>query len=113
MQRLTLLLALVALGCAHTLPEYATESSASAIRTAEEVGASDVPKAALHLQLAKEELDQAKALFAEGRKDEAVSLLDRSAADAELAVTLARQDAEKQAANDAMARVTQLRAENP
>lgn len=113
MHRLIPLVALLASGCAHTIPEYATESSASAIRTAEEVGATEVPKAALHLQLAKEEFEKAKALFTDGKTDEAKSLLARAEADAELAVTLAREDAEKQAARDAMARVTQLRAENP
>lgn len=111
MHRLTPLVALI--GCAHTIPEYATESSASAIRTAEEVGATEVPKAALHLQLAKEEFEKAKVLFAEGKKDEALSLLNRAEADAELAVTLAHEDAEKQSANDALARVTKLRADNP
>lgn len=113
MQRLTIPVAILASGCAHTVPEYATESSASAIRTAEEVGAPAVPKAALHLQLAKEEFDKAKALFTEGKQDEARSLLERAAADAELAVTLAREDAEAQAARDALARVSQLRADNP
>jgi hypothetical protein len=38
------------------------EASTSAIRAAEEVGASNVPTASLYLQLAKEELENAKGL---------------------------------------------------
>ena len=86
-----------------------TEASTSGIRAAEEVGANKVPQAALHLQLAREELEKAKALSANGEKDEAASLLSRSEADAELAVALSREDAEKTEARAAVERVRALR----
>jgi hypothetical protein len=89
-----------------------TETSTSGIRAAEEIGASDVPKAALHLQLAKEELGKAKALAANGEDEKAASMLLRAEADAELAVLLSREDAEKSEARAAAKRVRELRQAN-
>jgi type IV pilus biogenesis protein CpaD/CtpE len=100
----------IAAGCA-SAPPLRTEASTSGIRAAEEVGAPKVPRAALHLQLAKEELEHAKGLAAGGQRDEASSMLLRAEADAELAVTLSREDAEKSEARTAVERVRQLRQE--
>jgi hypothetical protein len=102
--------ALVA-GCA-SQPALRTEASTSAIRAAEEVGANGVPRASLHLQLAKEELDRAKGLADGGKKDEAASQLLRAEADAELAVMLSREQAEKTEAAQAVERVRQLQNDN-
>jgi hypothetical protein len=71
-----------------------------------------VPQAALHLQLAKEELARAKALSAEGDHEEAASMLSRSEVDAEMAVVLSREDAERSEAEAAVERVRQLKADN-
>ncbi|MDD5224859.1 MAG: DUF4398 domain-containing protein [bacterium] len=90
-----------------------TETSASGIRAAEEVGAANVPQASLHLQLAREELELAKGLAAKGEKEKAASLLLRADADAELAVALSHGDTERQEAEKAMERVRQLRQDNP
>ncbi len=98
-------------GCASS-PALRTESSTSAIRAAEAVGASDVPRASLHLQMAKEELDQAKVLGEKGDKERATSLLTRAEADADLALLLSRQESEKTEATAAMARVVQLQKDN-
>ena len=57
-------------GCASG-PVVNSEASTSAIRAAEEVGASSVPTAALYLQLAKEELENARGMAAKGDKDQA------------------------------------------
>ena len=57
-------LALVTLVACATTQALHTDASASAIRSAEELGANSVPKAALHLQLAKEELKAAALLNA-------------------------------------------------
>ena len=88
------------------------EASTSAIRAAEEVGAADVASASLYLQLAKEELENAKGLAAKGEKEEAESMLLRAEADGELAVALSRSDADKTEATKAIERVRQLREEN-
>ena len=109
---LPLLFAVTASGCA-TTQALNTESSTAAIRSAEELGAPAVPQASLHLQLAKEAMGEAAALHAEGRDEEANSLLLRAEADAELAVALSRADAEKSEAVAAMERVRKLQSENP
>lgn len=102
----------VATGCA-TAPPLRTEGSSSAIRAAEEVGAKDVPQAALHVQLAKESMDKATKLYAKGEKAQAKSLLTRAEADGELAVLLSRENSEKQDAAKAVERVRQLGLDNP
>ncbi|MDP2316503.1 MAG: DUF4398 domain-containing protein [Pseudomonadota bacterium] len=109
---LVVLLAATIAGCATTQTLH-TETSTSAIRSAEELGAPNVPKASLHLQLAKEELEAATALNEKGDKDEAKSLLLRAEADAELAVALSRAAAEQAEAQAAMDRVRKLQSENP
>ena len=103
--------ATVVAGC--TNAPLRTEASTSGIRAAEEAGATKVPQASLHLQLAKEELAQARELSSKGEKDKAASMLLRAEADAELALVLSRGDAEKTEANAAVARVRELRQDNP
>jgi hypothetical protein len=107
-----LLLGAALTGCATTQALH-VESSASAIRSAEEHGAADVPQASLHLQLAKEELKKATDLNADGDADEAKSMLMRAEADAELAIELSHVAAERAEAEAAMERVRALRAANP
>jgi len=102
----------IAAGCASNRQPLRTEASTSGIRAAEEVGAAKVPQASLHLQLAKEELELARALAAKGEKKEAASMLLRAEADGELAVALSRGDAEKSEALAAVERVRQLRQDN-
>ena len=101
-------------GCASGPPiNERTEASTAAIRAAEEVGAPKVPRAALHLQLAKEEAGHAKELITAGDKERAASLLLRAEADADLAVALSREQAEKDEAALAMERVHELQKANP
>lgn len=83
---------LLAVACA-SAPEP-TERLASAqasIRAAKEVGADNVPQAQLHAQLAQEQVTQANKLIEEGENERADFLLRRAAADAELALALARE----------------------
>ena len=107
----SLLFVAIAAGCAGS-PALRTESSTSAIRAAEEVGASEVPRASFHLQLAREELAHAQDLGERGKKDEAASYLMRAEADAELAILVSREEAEKLEAAQAMERVRQLRSDS-
>jgi len=95
-------------GCAGN-PALHTESSTSAIHAAEVIGASEVPRASFHLQLAKEALARANDLAEKGEKDEAASQLLRAEADAELAILLSQEHTEKVEATEAMERVRQLR----
>ena len=107
----TVLFAAMIAGCGSS-PTVNNEASTSAIRAAEEVGASGVPSASLYLQLAKEELENAKGLAAKGKKEEAESMLLRAEADGELAVALSRSNADRTEATQAIERVRQLRQEN-
>lgn len=103
--------ATIVAGC--TNAPLRTEASTSGIRAAEEAGAAKVPQASLHLQLAREELAQARALSEKGDKKEASSMLLRAEADAELALVLSHEDAERTEANAAVERVRELRQDNP
>jgi hypothetical protein len=107
---LAVMATLGATGCGHA--PLKTEASTSAIRAAEEVGAGNVPRASLHLQLAKEGLENAKKLSEMGEKEKADSMLMRAEADAELAVALSHEENEKTEAVAAVERVRKLRQEN-
>ena len=108
------LLAAAIAGCAASGPTFkeSSEPSKSSISAAEAVGAAKVPSASLYLQLAKEELENARALAAEGKKEQAASMLKRAEADAELAVTLSHEQSEQTEAAKAIERARQLRIDN-
>jgi cation transport ATPase len=105
-----LLLTAFTIGCS-TAP-LRTETTTSGISTAEAMGAEDVPRASLLLQLAREELERARVLSADNKEDEAESMLMRAEVDAELAALLAMQDTEREEAKAAIERVRQLRLRN-
>ena len=99
----------IALGCGSSpVPVEKMASSEAAIRAAREMGAPDEPKAALHLRLAQEALDQAKALSKEGDNERAETVLMRAQSDAELALTLAREKKSKAEAEKALEQVRAL-----
>jgi hypothetical protein len=102
---------LLGVGCASTStpPSANLESSSAAIRAAEEVGATHTPTAALHLQLAKEQFENAGKLSAKEDKPRAERLLMRAEADAELALALARSETEKAEALGAIDKVKKLK----
>jgi hypothetical protein len=108
---LAVVFALTIIGCASSTPVN-KEASTSAIRAAEESGAATVPSASLYLQLAKEQLEKAKKLAAEGEREQAESMLLRAQVDGELAVALSRGDADKKEAAQAVEKVRQLREDN-
>jgi hypothetical protein len=107
-----ILLTVAIAGCGGSPVVVDKEASTSAIRAAEEVGASDVPTASLYLQLAKEELENAKTLAEKGNKEQSESMLQRAQADAELAIVLSHGDADKNEAAQALERVKKLRQDN-
>ena len=72
------------------IPADRLEKSQASIRGAEEVGASGVPAAKLHLQLAKDQTDTAKKMAANG-DNRALLVLARAESDSELAIGLARE----------------------
>jgi hypothetical protein len=107
---LTTLVFMLCGACATTTaPSEKAESSAAAVRAAEEVGAKNTPTAALHLQLAKEQFEYASHLVHPDQRAKADRLLMRAQADAELALALARSEDEKAEAQGAMDKVKKLK----
>ena len=107
---LTLSLAGILAACAAPLPPTARmESNSAAMRSAEEVGAPKVPAAALHLQLAREQTEHARAALAKGERSNAEGLLMRAEADANLAVALSRGDTSMREAQEAVEQARKLR----
>jgi hypothetical protein len=82
----------VVLGCGGTFPVPTQDlaSAQSAERSAVELGAPSQPQAQLHLQLAREQMTQARAAMKDGDNEHADSLLLRARSDAELAIALTR-----------------------
>jgi hypothetical protein len=68
-----------------------------------------VPKAALHVKKAKDQIAQAKQLIEEGENEKASWALERASADATLALSLAREVALQNEANKAMADIEELK----
>jgi ATP adenylyltransferase/5',5'''-P-1,P-4-tetraphosphate phosphorylase II len=100
------LLALFAVGCASKQPMPTQQLAAveGATRSANELGAERNPQAQLHLKLANDQLEQAKAALDDDESERAARLLERAKVDAELAVVLTResnaQDKAKQAVTE-------------
>lgn len=77
----------------------------ASVRGAEELGAAEVPRAALQLQVAREEIAEAKELMADGENELADSKAKRASEDADLAIALVREDQARNNAKAAKARV--------
>jgi hypothetical protein len=78
-------------GCAAIqIPPERLERAQASIRGAEELGASTVPSAKLHLQLAKDQTEVAKRMADDG-DERSILVMARAESDAELALVLARE----------------------
>ena len=89
---MSLLLLALAIGCgSYPPPAERLTTAEAAIRGAEEVGATRVPRAALHLKLAEEQTDKARRLMEEDYNERAELTLKRAQADAELAIAIAKE----------------------
>ena len=102
-------------GCAgnQKVPTEALVDSQVSIRAAEEAGAVQVPDAARHLELAKEQTREARELLDDGKREAAALYLQRAEADAELAVALAREAPARAEAQRAKDQVQALQRSNP
>jgi hypothetical protein len=96
-----------------TLPAAQLEASSASIRAAEEAGSKDVPLAALHLQLAKEQSEQAKRFANRGDVERGTRFLLRAEADADLAFALAQGKTAQAGAEDASEQIQKLNQETP
>ena len=90
------LISICAVGCgSYPAPTARMATSEASVRAARELNADKDPQGALHMKLAQEEIDQAKAQMAEGDNKRAEFTLLRADADGELAVALARESKAK------------------
>lgn len=62
----------------------------AAISAAETAGAANIPQAALHLKMARDQVSKAEGLIQEDENEDGQLVLMRATADAELALSLAR-----------------------
>ena len=92
----------------YPIPTERMVASESALRGAQEVGAQNVPQAALHLRLAEEQIQKAKALINDGDNERADFVLLRAKADAELALALAKEANAKADAQRALDQVKSM-----
>lgn len=108
--QMLLVLATLAAACGGAaIPADKLAQSQAAVRSAEEVGAANDPTAALHLKLAREQLDEARKQIRDNENERAEYLLVRAKADAELAMNLAREQKAKQDAAVMMQNVQKAR----
>ena len=97
-------------GCSSApAPNSRLASSQAAVRGAREVGAASVPQASLHLKFSEEQIAEAKAMIAAGDNEQADLVLQRAQADAELALSLARESVAAAEAQRVLAQVQQVR----
>ena len=85
--------------------------SEAAYRAAQEVGAANQPDAAFHLELAKEQIADAKPLMDGNRKEKraARDLLEQAELDAEVAISNAKTAEAKSSAKEAWTKVNELK----
>src|SRR5690349_15644051 len=111
----TALLSLVsAVGCGGApVPAERLASAEATTRGAAEVGSENVPQAALHLKMARDQIAQAKGLMELGEQDRAAMVLSRAEVDAELALSLARESAARAEARATLEQVEAMRRPAP
>jgi hypothetical protein len=83
------------------VPQETLTAAQASVKGAEVGGATEDPKAQLHLKLANEQIAKAKKLIEDGDNEEAARLIDRAQADADLALALAQQGKALKDAKDA------------
>ena len=112
MKRISLLSLFLLIGCgSFPPPTERLNTTQGAIRGATEVGAEQIPRAALHLKLAQEQTDKARQQMDEDDNELADQNLRRAQADAELAIAIARETQSVQKADEAEAELQKVRAE--
>ncbi len=91
------------------VPRESLTAAKASIAGAEVGGAASEPKAALHLKLAKEQVAKAESLINDGDNAEAARVIDRAQADADLALSLAKEANSIKEAQDTKDQLDKLR----
>lgn len=94
--------------CAATLPESQVIDTHSTLQAAEEIGQDD-PDSLLHVKYARDQIKIAKQMADKGEEEDALLMLDRAQADAELALALARTTHARTKAQEAWNDVEEIR----
>src|SRR3954471_9555830 len=92
-------------------PPPAHSPAQADVKGAEVGAASENPKAALHVKLAKDQIELAQKQISDGDNEEALRTLNRAQADAELALALAKEAKAQGEAAEASEQVGKLRKE--
>jgi hypothetical protein len=103
-----MLVALMVGACGGAAPVAEMSRAERAILVAQEVGAEDQPASTVYLLLAREAYANARDRLAAGDREGARRLLLRAEADAELALTVARESSVRDAAERTMEEASQL-----
>jgi hypothetical protein len=90
-------------------PTQHMANTEAGIRAAREVGAQSDPQGALHLSLAQEEFDKAKAMVNDNDNKRADFVLSKAEADAELALAEARESQARAQAQQAKDQIKALK----
>ena len=93
------------------MPHDALSAAQADVKGAEVGGATENPKAALHVKLAKDQIELAQKQINDGDNEEALRTLNRAQADAELALALAKEAKAQGEAAEASEQVGKLRKE--
>jgi len=80
----------------------------STVRAAQEAGATNNPQAALHLKMANDELAATQKAMDDKDNDKARLLLNQAQSDADLSLAMARGAGDRQAAQEAQAKIVDL-----
>ncbi len=106
-----LVMASLAVGCGGSSrpPTQLLSETQASIRGAEEVGAADAPKAALHLKMARDYVARAEQLMQDDENDTAGYLLMRASADAELSIAFAKSSRERTDVEETQNKIERLK----
>ncbi len=104
-----LLLCLLGACASYPPPTERLNTTEGAIRGATEVGAGQIPRAALHLKLAQEQADKARQLMQDGYNERADQSLKRAQSDAELAIAISKENRTVELAEEAEAKLQKVR----
>jgi chromosome segregation ATPase len=103
---------LLAVACGGgAVPSQKLINAQVAVRGAETAGAEQHPKAALHLKMARDQIAQAERFVDDDESEKAALVLDQAKADADMAYALSQEDQMRRQAEQAQARVEELRAQ--
>ena len=103
----------LAAGCAAEFPARQLARTEAAVRAADDLGADQVPRAAVYLDMAEDSLQLARSYMATEEIEAAKMALDRASYDAEVALAIAREEQTRQQAMGARKAIEVLRTSLP